>query len=510
LSRLVTTFLAVFCVTSAFAGDGAIRRFPHPVKDQYIVALDDTLTPQQVRALAGTLSHEQGGKLGHIWDSVVPGFVVDLPEAAAIAISRHPMVRYVEEVAYGEISQLQSPAPWHLDRIDQRYMPLDGNYWHNCNYTPVYAYVVDTGVRSTHQEFGTISDPTTSRVIAGYNARAGLATWETQAYALNPCQTEPANLYPCGGGSEVAMSCVNGGHGTSVASLIGGRVHGASKGSHIISVRTHSCLGASTTAIVSNGLQWIYNDKPSRNGAGLVNMSFAFEVATSTGDVAFMEEWINKLINERSLTAIAAAGNSNSSIANYSPARMARGRGGKVITVGGTTNAVPSGAVTYPADRRWKCNPANAWEINNPTNGGGTIPTCSTNLGSNYGADIFAPAQNVLSAHMKEDIDLSAAGYDFQPSDTAIRPWVRSGTSFSAAIVSGMVSRALVGSLSTRTPDDIWQLLSTEGTAGLMDNPNPAGSDPNAFPVNGSGCAIPGDCLSSNLLLYRQGSTRCR
>ena len=494
VKRFITIFaVALYSVSAFAAAESKVRKFRDGVKDEYIVRLSDSLPAEQVRSLAKGLSLQHGGRLGQVFPAVVPGFVVTIPDAAAEALSRHPLVEYVEQVVVSTVSQVQTNAPWHLDRIDQRTLPLNGRYYGYCTSTPVYAYIVDTGIKADHKEFWLNSSNSTSRVVAGKNV------YDTKgdAHALNPCSGATwMDDYqnPC---SSSDRYCTGGGHGTAVASLLGGLNYGVAKYVSFISVRTHSCSGKSTTSTVSKGLEWIYNDKPTRllsSGApapAVLNMSFTSDVTTiapgttAAQNLTYKEEWINKLITERNITVVVAAGNYDRPASEFSPARMARGNGGRVITAGGSTNT----------DRRWKCNSANAWE------------TCSTgNAASNWGGavDIFAPSQNISSAGIKEP------GYDVWGnwtccvnSTTSERQVHRSGTSFAAPIVAGIAARHMIGVGAPYTPDKIWDLIRTEASGDYPSTPPtvmPTDTDANSAPLNGS----------PNRLLYRQGSTICR
>ena len=487
-NRLLYYALILFSATAAFGGDGSIRPSPRPLPETYIVRLSDSLSGGEVRKLAMWLAREHAGKLRFVWDSVIPGFSIEVPEAAARAIARNPHVVYVEEVGVGEVAQSAPTSQWHLDRLDQR-MGTNGTYIKGCETEGVNVYVVDTGIRATHQTF--LSSTGGSRVIAGYNARIGSS--ETQARALNPC---PGENGVCGNLPGLPKYCLGGGHGTSVASIIGGRTYGVYTKVNLIAVRTHSCAdGTSTTDVVANALNWIYNDYPTRrNAAGqqipaVVNMSFGFEVATA--DVTMMEEKINRLIIDRNITVVAAAHNKNTDATTFSPARMARGNNGRVISVGASTRT----------DRRWVCNYRNSWE--NPSEDGSATACGPYAAGSNWGAavDIFAPGQNVRSATIKESFFYLGVETCCRDSDTAERQFLLSGTSFAAPIVAGVAARHLFRN-PTETPDQIWSRILAEATGDggswsplMTTDP----TDVNSGPLYNS----------PNRLLFKAGMTFC-
>jgi subtilisin family serine protease len=473
---LVLVCAAALLSPPAEAGDGTIRKAVHPIKNRYIVKLSDSLAPAEVRSLANTLASQHRGKLDYVWDSVVPSFSIELPEEAAQALARHPFVDFVEEDAVWTISQVQFSAPWHLDRIDQRFLPLNGTYQQGCVTTDVYAYVLDTGVRASHREFWTNSVNSLSRVLPGQN-------FISDGYSeTNPCSGYTVFDGPPPPCTSQDRQCLGGGHGTAVASILGGLTYGVAKGVKIVPVRVIGCAGSTSSSIFEQGLQWIYNDKPTRNGPAVLNISSGSNITPGAPET-MVETWINRLITERNVTVVVSANNGEIDVAGSSPARLPN-----VITVAGSTNT----------DKRWHCNSSNPFEI------------CSQyDVGSNYGSgvDIFAPAQNVPSAGIKEDLTPDDPYYMYntccRDSDTASRQGKLSGTSFAAPIVTGVAARILMGSGASLTPAQVWQQILTEASGDPPSTPpavlQPPGGDPNAGPL-----------LSPNRLLFKQGVTRCR
>src|SRR2546421_690809 len=136
---------------------------------------------------------------------------------------------------------------WHLDRLDQAGGALDGRFLRQTRGAGTVVYVMDTGVLSTHDEFGGGAN-NTSRVIAGFDVAQsvpmGASICRSNNKALAPCYDDIGEL--------PAAS-----HGTSVASLIAGRNIGVAPEAMIVSVRVMNERGLATTRTYVDGLDAI-------------------------------------------------------------------------------------------------------------------------------------------------------------------------------------------------------------------------------------------------------------
>ncbi len=286
------SFVARTSVSAAASqrSQGKLRRAERAIPGQYIVVLNDQAGDPHQATLALTFAF--GGAARHVYSSAIKGFSVTMPEAAAIALSREPRVSYVEEDGEVSLVATQTNATWGLDRIDQRDLPLNTTYNFNFTGAGINAYIIDTGIRSTHADFG-------GRVNAG----AGFT-------AIN----DGRGTSDCNG------------HGTHVAGTVGGATWGVAKNVSLIPVRVLNCQGSGTTSGVIAGVDFVTSHHQAGTPA-VANMSLGGS-ASSTIDTA-----VNNSIND-GVTYVVAAGNSNANACNFSPSRVPN-----AITVGSTTTS---------------------------------------------------------------------------------------------------------------------------------------------------------------------------
>ncbi|MCL8012276.1 S8 family peptidase [Streptomyces sp. AS02] len=258
------------------------------IKDSYIVTLKKSAGLKASSAAGKDVVEEYGGTVKRTFTKALNGYSATLSATEAKRLAADPAVASVEQNQRVHADATQSNAPWGLDRIDQAALPLSGTYTYpDSAGSGVTAYVIDTGVRITHQQIS-------GRATYGYDAVDG----DTTASDGN-------------------------GHGTHVATTIAGSTYGVAKQAKIVAVRVLDNAGSGTTAGVIAGIDWVTNN---HSGPSVANLSLGGGASTAL-DTAVR----NSIAS--GVTYAVAAGNSNANASSYSPARVTQ-----AITVGATTS----------------------------------------------------------------------------------------------------------------------------------------------------------------------------
>jgi subtilisin family serine protease len=266
-----------------------VRKNAKKIPNNYIVVLDDAVIGERGdNSIAGYMADDMArlyhGKLKHVYKHALNGFSVEMSEADAEAMSQDYRVLFVEEDGVMTADATQTNPPWGLDRIDQRNRPLSATYTYNWTGSGVRVYVIDTGIRTTHTQFG---------------GRA-------------------SNVFDAFGGSGADCN----GHGTHVSGTVGGSTYGVAKSALLRGVRVLDCNGSGSTSGVIAGVNWVTQN---HINPAVANMSLG------GGASSALDSAVNSLSNSGVPIAV-AAGNSNADACGSSPARAAN-----AITTGSTT-----------------------------------------------------------------------------------------------------------------------------------------------------------------------------
>ena len=268
---------------------------PNRIPGEYIVVLrDDIAGTQNVSAVASDMAGLNGFQVQREFSTALRGFSVstfgdhDFATQNLEAMARDPRVDFIEadrEIYLHE--QEQTGATWGLDRVAQQNLPLNGSYFYSAEGSGVDAFIIDTGINTSHQDFE-------GRVVGGVNTESG------------------GSFTDCNG------------HGTHVASTTAGAEYGVAKDANLFSVRVFGCSGGTTTQAILDGIDWSVQQANQRGNPAVANLSLG------GGASQALDNAVNNGASQ-GVTMVVAAGNESQDACNVSPARA-----DQAFTVGST------------------------------------------------------------------------------------------------------------------------------------------------------------------------------
>jgi len=258
-------------------GDVRAATSPSAIPGSYLVMLKDhAMSRSAVATAAQGMVARHGGSVHQTWASAVRGFELRGSERTARQIARDPAVAYIEQnQVVRALATQKNPPSFGLDRVDQRRLPVDRSFTAPSTAANVQAWIIDSGIRVTHRDFG------------------GRARFMVNAV-----------------NDGIDTDC--NGHGTHVAGTVGGSAFGLAKAVQLFAVKVIDCTGSGDAASVITGVNFVTQHAKL---PAVANMSIGGPAS------AAIDAAVNGSIAAGIVYSI-AAGNENQDACNDSPARV--------------------------------------------------------------------------------------------------------------------------------------------------------------------------------------------
>jgi subtilisin family serine protease len=295
-NRTIPTIAALVALAGLAVAVPADAAGSRPIPGRYIVVLADGAleapelgfgAARSIGEVAGELAANRGGRATRRFGHALSGFVFEGDAEAAADLSRDPRVVSVEPDYTLELAGSQNPPSWGLDRVDQRDKVLDSTYFYNADGTGIDLYVIDTGIRSSHQDFGNRVD-----VANGYDGVG-------DGYGTEDCN----------------------GHGTHVAGIAGSGTYGVAKNLNLIPVRILNCGGGGSTSGLIAAIDWITAKYPAGTKKAPKGPTRAVANISVQAPWTYALDYAVEKSIQAGVTYVVAAGNGATDACLYSPAR---------------------------------------------------------------------------------------------------------------------------------------------------------------------------------------------
>jgi subtilisin family serine protease len=276
----VLPLLSLVLLLAAAAPAAASQTAGGSSAESFVVVLDESVP--SAAAVAAEHATLVGGNVTFTYEHALKGYAIELSPELVGLIQSDPRVDYVESDGTMTTLTTQTGATWGLDRIDQRSLPLSGTFTYTRTGSGVKAYIIDTGIRFSHSQFGGRAINGTDRIDGG---------------SADDCN----------------------GHGTHVAGTVGGSTYGVAKSVTLVAVRVLGCNGSGSTSGVIAGVDWV-------TGNHAVGQPAVANMSLGGGASSALDQAVRNSITDGVSYAI-AAGNGNAfgvaqNACNYSPARV--------------------------------------------------------------------------------------------------------------------------------------------------------------------------------------------